>query len=112
MKKELKEELQKIKTKAGFLKNKDGSVSDKYIFILFLSITCFFVPSLICLHWSFKNHPLPEYAFNIIKLLIDKGTWLIGFLAGYQSIENNTFYQKLKKNFKEKKIVDTATGKN
>lgn len=91
------EELEKIKKEAGFLKNKDGSLSDKYIIIFILVIACFIIPAIISFHWSFKEQPLPEYALQLLSLIIKNGAYIIGAFAGFQSFENSNFIKNVLK---------------
>ena len=97
------EQLQKIKKEAGFLRNKDGSISDKYLIIFILVICCFTIPSCISFYWSFKDHPLPEYALKLLSLIIRNGTYIVGAFAGFQSFENSSFIKNLLKDNKEDK---------
>lgn len=97
-----KEDLEKIKKEAGFLRNKDGSISDKYLIIFILVICCFTIPSCISFYWSFKNHPLPEYALKLLSLIIKNGTYIVGAFAGFQSFENYDFIKNILKNKEDK----------
>lgn len=89
------------KDKAGFLRNKDGSFSDKYC-LLFLLVFLLLVPTaIIIVYWSFKDMPLPQMALELSKVLIENFKYIIIALITCQSADNISFFKDLKKD-KEK----------
>ena len=89
------------KDKAGFLKNKDGSFSDKYFLILIISLLLLLPSAVIIIYWSFKDMPLPQMALELLKVLIENFKYVLIALITCQSADNISFFKDLK-NDKEK----------
>ena len=81
------------KDKAGFLKNKDGSFSDKYFLILIISLLLLLPSAVITVFWSFKNAPLPQMALELLKVLIEQFKYVLIALITCQSADNMSFFK-------------------
>lgn len=90
------------KDKAGFLRNKDGSFSDKYFLILIISLLLLLPSAVITVYWSFKDAPLPQLALELMKVLIENFKYIIIALITCQSADNISFFKDANKD-KEKK---------
>ena len=84
------------KDKAGFLKNKDGSFSDKYFLILIISLLLLLPSSIITVYWSFKDAPLPQMALELLKVLIEQFKYVLIALITCQSADNMSFFKNNK----------------
>lgn len=81
---------------AKFLINKDGSRSDKHIFLLIITIPIIFICCLVACFWAFKEMPLPEMASKLLHALLDKWMWIAGMLIGGQCVDNYDFLRFFK----------------
>lgn len=81
--------------------DKDGNISSRIVLAYLIIIPLMLLIFIVVLHWSFKEHPLPEYALKIILRCLTVLVPLVGALMGFQSWENNLFFKDLK-NDKEK----------
>lgn len=82
--------------KAGFLRNKDGSFSDKYFLILIISLLLLLPSAIITVYWSFKDAPLPQMALELLKVLIEQFKYVLIALITCQSADNMSFFKNNK----------------
>ena len=100
----MEEEKQFEPIKAGFLKNKDGSFSDKYLLILIISMLILLPSSIVSTYWAFKQQPLPQYALELMKDVITNFKYIIVALIGCQSVDNLGSYGMFKKEENNKRV--------
>lgn len=78
--------------------DKDGNISSRIVLAYLIIIPLMLLIFIVALHWSFKEHPLPEYTLRIILRSLTVLVPLVGALMGFQSWENNIFNKKDKRN--------------
>ena len=86
--------------KVGIFIDNDGRVSSRIVLSFVIIIPFMLLIFIVCIHWSFKAHPLPEYTLQIIMRCLYVFTPLVATLMGCQSYENSLL-DKLKYKRKE-----------
>ena len=91
------------KDKAGFLKNKDGSFSDKYCLLFMITLLLLLPSAIVSIYWSFKDAPLPQLALELMKVLIENFKYIIIALITCQSADNISFFKNNNNNNEKEK---------
>lgn len=91
-------ELERIK-KGGLFRNKDGTISDRLIWIMMLLST----ELIICLYWAFSKQPLPEYAKELLLANVPVLMTLIG-AQSYENIKDKKYIHDLENKISENNI--------
>lgn len=102
MKEKLKEINYRLFGNGGLFHNRDGTVSDRLVWV-FMILTIVLGVSLF---WSFGDSPKPEYAFRMLSCLL---TITLPTLIGCQSVENYTD-KKFQNRLDGRKTDETEEG--
>ena len=96
----MEEKMEKIK---NIISQNDKNYKDRYFLILIISSLILIPSSIMGTYWAFKEQPLPQYALELMKVIIDNFKFVICSLIGFQSLDSFSLY-KLKK--KETEIIE------